>query len=226
MDLRRFQAGCARLGLRLSEAQLSEFARFGDALYAANLSMNLTRVPAEKCELLHFLDSLLFQDLVPKHAHVLDVGTGPGFPAWPLARARPDLGVTALDSSGKMMGFLRSQLLPNLECVECRAEAFSSREQYDFVTGRAVAPLPIQLELSAAPCRIGGLVVPMRTPGDLVEIERLDVALLGLSLREVVRRVLPDVAALRVFPIYEKTAATPASFPRSWAAMKRKQLGS
>jgi 16S rRNA (guanine527-N7)-methyltransferase len=225
MDTVAFRAVCSSLGNCLSDTQMAEFAAFEDALYSTNERMNLTRVPKERCQLLHFADSLLFQDLIAAGADVLDVGAGPGFPAWPIACARPDLRVTALDSSGKMLGFLRARALPNLVCLESRAETSGIREQFDFVTGRAVAPLPIQLELSAAPCRVGGLVVPMRTPGDIAEIERIDPAGLGLRLREVVRRVLPEVDAVRVFPVYEKVGPTPDRFPRTWAEIKRRPVG-
>ena len=62
-----------------------------------------------------------------------------------------------------MLGFLASQPLPNLEIVQGRAEEWEAREAFDVVTGRALAPLAIQLELSAGLARIGGAVIPMRT---------------------------------------------------------------
>jgi 16S rRNA (guanine527-N7)-methyltransferase len=226
MDAASFCAWCAGQGIGLTEPQVAAFAAFQESLYAAGSTTNLTRVPVERCAVLHFVDSLLFQDLIAEGSSVLDLGSGPGFPAWPLACARPDLSVTALDSSQKMLGFLRTVARPNLVCLLGRAETCGIREAFDFVTGRALAPLPIQLELSAGPCRIGGLVVPMRTPGDLGEIERMDPAGLGLRLRAVERRVLPEEEALRVFPIYEKVSATPAGFPRAWAQMKRRPFGS
>lgn len=152
--------GAAQLGLALSSPALQAFEEFEAGLYAANEVMNLTRVPQGECHLRHFLDSLLVAPEIEPGATVLDIGTGPGFPAWPLALARPDLSVTALDSSGKMLGFLRRHPLPNLIIVEARAEDWGVRDRFDFVTGRAVAPLALQLELSAASCRI----VPRRRP--------------------------------------------------------------
>src|ERR1041384_4679794 len=134
-------------GLELTPEQVAQFEAFEAKLYEANAVMNLTRVPREECWLRHFVDSLLFQDLIPLNARVLDIGTGPGFPAWPLACARPDLQVTALDSNGKMLGFLRSQPLPNLEVVQERAEEWGAFERFGVVTGRALAPLPVQIEL-------------------------------------------------------------------------------
>nr|WP_227625151.1 16S rRNA (guanine(527)-N(7))-methyltransferase RsmG [Fimbriimonas ginsengisoli] len=203
--------------------QLEAFAAFHEAIYAANAVMNLTRVPPEEAWLRHYLDSILFQDLIPVRAKVLDLGTGPGFPSWPLACARPDLKVTALDSSGKMLGFLRTQPLSNLEVVQGRAEEFGHREKFEIVTGRAVAPLAAQLEVSAAPCAVGGFVIPMRTPNEPFDTVRLEP--LGLVLRDVVTRPLAGTDVVRAFPRYEKLAKTDRKYPRRWAEIKEKGLG-
>lgn len=208
----------------LHQDQLMAFSAFREGLYRANEVMNLTRVPKVGCELRHFVDSLLFVDLVPHGAAVLDIGTGPGFPAWPLACARPDLKVTALDSSGKMLGFLRGHPLPNLVCHEGRMEESGWVEMFDVVTGRAVAPLSTQLELSAAATKRGGCVIPMRSANDRESIEALQLEGLGLQLERVESRVLPGTDVERLFPLYRKVRATAKAFPRSWAEMKRAPL--
>jgi len=207
-----------RLGLSLN---LDAVAAFEEDLYVQNAVMNLTRVAREECWLRHILDSLLIAEFIPKGASVLDIGTGPGFPAWPLALARPDVQVTALDSSGKMLGFLRRHPLPNLTALQQRGEELLLADAFDVVTGRALAPLAILLELSARPCRKGGIVLPMRTPNDLPEIERLS-SVLGLELEVVHRRTLPVIDAERVFPVYRKKKNTPPGYPRAWAKMREK----
>jgi 16S rRNA (guanine527-N7)-methyltransferase len=224
MDRAAFAAECQRIGLELREEQFDAFEVFENELYEANEVMNLTRVAREECWLRHFLDSLLFHDQIPVNATILDLGTGPGFPAWPLACARPDLQVTALDSSGKMLGFLQRHPLPNLKPVLARAEDWGVRDRFDFVIGRAIAPLGIQIELSAAPCRKGGLIGPMRTESDAAEIERLRKNPLGLVLDRVERRILPRIEAPRLMPIWRKQRSTPARYPRAWAEIKRDPL--
>ena len=179
-------------------------------------------MPREEAWLRHFVDSLLFHDLIPQGSRVLDIGTGPGFPAWPLALARPDLQVVALDSSGKMLGFLRSQPLPNLEVAQARAEEWGVREAFDAVTGRAVAPLPLQLELSAPPLKVGGILVPMRTPAD--DFGAPDWEALGLRPAGRHERSLPGTDIVRVFPTFVKERATPGFYPRKWAEMRAKPL--
>lgn len=218
----RLQGAAHEIGLELSPDQLAAFEAFEKDLYERNEIMNLTRVPREECWLRHFLDSLLLSSLIGDSLKVVDIGCGPGFPSWPLACARPDLKVTALDSSGKMLGFLARHPLPNLEIVQDRAESWGRREKFDIATGRAVAPLAIQLELSAPVVRIGGFVIPMRTPND--ELESDSLKSLGLELVSVEQKELPETDIVRVFPIYKKVAATPRKYPRSWAEIKKRPL--
>ncbi len=224
----------SRLGIELTRAQLEAFAYFEEALYQANRVMNLTSVPKEECWFRHFLDSLLLAPLIPKGATVLDVGSGPGLPGVCLAIARADLVVSCLDSSSKCCEFLQvnfasSGRLPFLfEVIEGRAEEVAHvpdyRERYDFVTGRAVAPLPIQLEISSAFCRVGGLVVPMRTPQDR-QIARGKFDVLGIRLAQLETKELAPIRAPRLFPVYRKLGKTDAAYPRSWPKIKRSPLG-
>jgi 16S rRNA (guanine527-N7)-methyltransferase len=203
-----------------------QFAAFEAALYEANKVKNLTGVPREECRVRHFEDSLLVAEFIPEGSSVLDIGTGPGFPSWPLACARPDLQVTAIDSNGKMLAFLKSQPLPNLVAVNARAEEWGRREHFDFVTGRAVAPFPVQAELSAWHVRVGGLFVPLRTQNDHSAIEQFPASQLGLELESLVTKVLPGIEVPRLFPVFRKVRLTPLKYPRAWAEMKRWPLGS
>lgn len=218
-----FAEALASLKIEPTPELIAGFEAFEADLYAQNEVMNLTRVKREECWVRHFIDSVLFHDLIPNGAEVLDIGSGPGFPAWPLAWVRQDLKITALDAGGKMLGFLRRHPLPNLKIIEMRAEDFKIAGRFDVVTGRALAPLAIQLELSARPCKEKGVVIPMRTATDRPEIERL-ATILNLELESVEERMLPVVEAPRLFPIYRKKGLTPKGFPRSWAEIKRSPL--
>jgi len=223
VDRPQFAKALTELGLDLTPLQSQQFDLFEERLYEANAVMNITRVPREECWLRHFIDSLLIQDLIPWGSSVLDIGTGPGFPAWPLACARPDLQVFAIDSSNKMIGFLNRNPLPNLKTLQTRAEEWKMRDRFGVVTGRAVAPLGVQLELSAPFCRIGGLVIPMRTPTERSQCES-EVSIVGLKLTEICERALPGTEIVRLLPVYAKTSPTPEKYPRAWAEMKRNSL--
>ncbi|MBI1333178.1 MAG: methyltransferase domain-containing protein [Armatimonadetes bacterium] len=225
MDRNAFVAACTGLGISLSHSQIERFVAFEDALYQANEVMNLTRVPREECVTRHFLDSLLLGTVITQlnpEARVLDIGCGPGFPSWCLACAYPSMDVTALDSNGKMLGFLRSQPLPNLTVIQQRVEEWDVEEEYEIVTGRAVAPLTIQLEISAKPTEFGGHVILMRTPQD--DFASSAAGKLGLKLVDSQEILLPGTDILRVFPIYRKDKETPKTYPRPWAMIKKRPL--
>lgn len=225
MDRSSFTKALGQIGVSISTNQLDQSEIFEVELYRRNEVMNLTRVPQAEAWLRHFVDSLLFQDLIPEGSSVLDIGTGPGFPSWPLACARPDLQVTAIDSSGKMLTFLKSQPLPNLSVVQTRAEDWGVREAFDVVTGRALAPLAIQLELSAPLTKVGGKVIPMRTPQELADIQKFPGEKLGLTLVDLHLRELPGTDVERLFGVFEKVESTPTKFPRTWSEIKKKPIG-
>ena len=122
-----------------------------------------------------------------------------------------------------MTRFLTDNAPGNLLVVTDRAESWGVREKFDVVTGRALAPLTIQLELSAPPCKTGGIVLPLRTPSDREEAERLGEPL-NLKLREIQEVTLGDTDVVRLIPVYEKLGWTTAVYPRLWSEIKRKPL--
>ncbi len=142
------------------------FETYFELLLKANETMNLTRITdIETAKRDHFDDSIkpLSFIQIPQGASVLDLGTGGGFPAVPLAIARPDLKITAVDSTAKKVEFVKSAVaavgIPNITCICGRAEELGRdakhREKYDYVFSRAVAKLNILLELCAPLCRKG-----------------------------------------------------------------------
>ena len=88
-------------------------------------------------------------------AKIADVGTGAGFPAIPLLIMNPTLKITLVDSLQKRITFL-GEVLKTLglsaECVHARAEDFGRdpkvRGRFDATVSRAVASLPVLLELT------------------------------------------------------------------------------
>jgi len=209
-----------RLGILTTPEQCQTLQTFHDRLYEVNLQRNLTRIPEEEADARHYAESLLVHEFL-EGTEWLDIGCGPGFPSFLLALFSPDSHVASLDSNGKMIGFLRENALPNISVLEKRMEDCGLVEQFDSVTGRAVAPLAIQLELSARAVKMGGVVVPFRVEGETFDHPALKK--IGLQLEKVEARSLTD-ERVRVFPIYRKVARTPVTFPRNWAAIKKKPL--
>ena len=133
------------------------FYRLAITLTETNKSLNLTAVTdADGVILKHFADSLIAVDELPEGARVIDVGCGGGFPTFPLAIVRPDLKITALDSTEKKINFVSRTAkelgLDNITPISDRDEALGRgemRESFDVATARAVAALPVLTELYA-----------------------------------------------------------------------------
>ena len=114
----------------------------------------------------HLLDSLAMQPFVRGLRTLADLGTGPGLPGIPLAIATPALQVTLVESNGKKARFLREaarQLgLGNVQVAESRIEAFRPGTPFDAITARALATLPLILELGGHLPGPGGRLLAMK----------------------------------------------------------------
>jgi 16S rRNA (guanine527-N7)-methyltransferase len=91
----------------------------------------------------HVLNCAGLAALVPPGSRVCDVGSGAGLPGVVLAAQRPDCVITLLEPLLRRAAFL-SEVVADLGLTDVRVvreRAEDHREQYDVVTGRAVAPL-------------------------------------------------------------------------------------
>lgn len=150
-DLRPdLEAGLRQLGL---DAALAEPLLAYLALLARwNATYNLTAIRDPREMLVkHLLDSLAMHAHLDGIGNLADLGTGPGLPGIPLAIARPDLQVVLVESNGKKARFLREAVrqlkLGNANVAESRIEAFDARGRFDAITARALATLPLILDL-------------------------------------------------------------------------------
>jgi len=108
----------------------------------ANKHLNLTRVTGPReAAIKHVLDSVIPWRLFLGAQHVLDAGTGAGFPGIPLALVLPETRFTLAESTQKKARFVESALnelkLPNVGITPRRAEELSA----DIITARALAPM-------------------------------------------------------------------------------------
>ena len=97
---------------------------------------------------------------------MLDVGSGGGVPAIPLAIARPRWRVVALDSNHKKGAFLQQAVnelpLPNAEAVVARVEDYVPAAPFDIVISRAFSDLATFVDIERAASRAGGVLVAMK----------------------------------------------------------------
>lgn len=205
-------------------------------LVEENEKYNLTAVTdPEGVILLHFADSLMGESLIPRGATVVDVGCGAGFPSLPLALCRPDLRITATDATAKKIGFVTEAAarmsLGNLTALSARAEVLARgehRDRYDVATARAVAALPMLLELCAPLVRRGGHVLALKGRTAMEELEASRHAAGELKCKVVFTKEYQigegESAQGRGILLFEKTAKTPETYPRPFARIKSRPL--
>lgn len=131
---------------KLSNEQISQFEQLG-ALYPEwNNKINvISRKDIENLYVRHVLHSLSIAKYITFQpgTSVMDLGTGGGFPAVPLAIMFPDVSFHAIDGTAKKIRVVQEVSnaigLTNIRASQLRAE--ENKEKYDFVVTRAVAAM-------------------------------------------------------------------------------------
>jgi len=230
--------GAAELGLTISEEAAGAYRQHFALLLAHNRRAGLTTItdPAE-IAVKHFLDSLtaLLVADIGAGDRAADVGSGGGFPGVVLAAARPQGCYLLIEANQRRAGFLvkltAELCLREVSVVRGRAEEVGRepghRGKYDWVLGRAVAPMPTLLEYCLPLARVGGAVVAHKGPEAEEEMAGSAVALekLGGRARAMERLSLPRGMGERVLVVVEKTGETPEAYPRRPGIPRRRPLG-
>ncbi len=218
----------------LSDSQINAMAKFCDLLLEKNRVMNLTAVKEpDKAAILHFADSLHAFDGGDITGRVLDVGSGGGFPAFPVA-VMSGAEVTALDATAKKLDFIKSAAAAcgvntlNVLCgrAEERSRTSKHREAYDTVLARGVARLNILCEWCMPFVKVGGRFIAMKgSRGDeeLAEAQNA-VDILGGRVEKTIKYSLPNENRDYTLIIIEKIKNTPDLYPRPNSKIERKPL--
>jgi 16S rRNA (guanine527-N7)-methyltransferase len=243
MTLDIVAAGAARLHIQLDQARLDQLQQFVALLLTRNQQMNLTRIvePAE-VERRHLLDSLtcampvLDRLATGEELRCIDVGSGGGLPGLPLAIVFPTLQTTLLESVGKKAAFLHEAVTAlGLDRVSVRtgraedaARVPAERDAYDLVVARALAPLPVALELCLPFARPGGIVVLPRGSDLASQLAdgRLAAGQLAARLRPPLPLDLEELPPGRSLVIADKVGPTPRRFPRRTGLAAKEPLPS
>ena len=142
--------------------------RHFQCLLEANDRMNLTRITAPgEAAVKHYADSLaaipFLEARLPPAVRVVDVGSGAGFPGFPIAAVRPGWAITCIDSTAKKARFLEAAArhvhLANVTVRQQRAREYAPEAPFDAVLLRAVAKLAGCLREARRLVRPGGWVI-------------------------------------------------------------------
>lgn len=186
-------------------------------------------------------DSLALLDVAALRAREgepwVDLGAGAGIPGIPLAAVLPRAGVTLLESASRKCAFLRAAveaagLADRCPVVCARSERYAAsgapgRDAFGVVLARAVAPLPVLVELASPLLATGGVLVASKTGRALRDegpAAGAAAALCGMEARApqaLPRSPLDDAVAA----VFEKVAPTPDRLPRREGMAAKRPLG-
>ncbi len=203
-----------------------------------NRIMNLTAITDEKNIITrHYIDSLSISRFIPKDALVADIGCGAGFPSLPLAIFRPDITITAVDSTAKRIKYVNDTSvklgLTNITAIAARAEDIGKspeyREHFDIVTARAVASLPVLSELCLPLVAVGGCFIAMKSVQADEETERSlnAISLCGGNISGIEKSALTSDGLefeKRCLIMIDKARKTPKIYPRLFSQISKKPL--
>ncbi len=225
---------------RFANDDLAEkFFSLTEYMLAQNAVMNLTAItePSEVI-LKHYADSLTAAEYIGEGAKIIDVGCGAGFPSLPLAIARPDLSITAMDSTDKRIAYVKECAarlsLSGITAVTARAEAAAHsdfRGKYDYATARAVARLNVLAEYCIPFLKVGGIFLPMKAKSGAEEMEEAKNAFVTLRAKVVFSKefTLVDTkndseVQTRFIAKIQKYGETEKIYPRNNSQIKKKPL--
>lgn len=177
-----------------------------DEMLRWNARINLTAIrDYEEIVEKHIIDSLFILPWVPQKGRLIDLGSGAGLPAVPIALCRPQLDVVSIDSVGKKINFQknikRKLKIENLTPLAARIESLEDgySTEFDTVVARAFASLADIIRLAKPLMTKTGSIVAMKGPEGERELGecRDEIVRSGLEIARVEKYNLPISQAER-----------------------------
>jgi 16S rRNA (guanine527-N7)-methyltransferase len=164
----------------VSESEAAALEAHYELLCRWNKVVNLTAIGTlEEAVARHYCEALfLAQRLPDDSASVADIGSGAGFPGFPVAVVRPGCTVTLIEADQRKAVFLREAARgrSNVRVLALRAEAV--KERFDWVISRAVS----YAELGRGGRKLGtrlALLTGAETPPDAWALQWETIAIPG-----------------------------------------------
>lgn len=184
----------------------------------------------------HVVDSLTGLEVaaLSEAGKIVDIGSGAGFPALPLAVALPSSRLDAVESVRRKCEFVGRAIeaagIANARVLCARSEEIAAgqgREAYDAVTARAVGRLSTLAELASPLLREGGILVAWKGKRDPDEEAQLERAADRLAMRPDSILDVGDRAGSehRHLHVVRKVGPTPDSLPRRPGIAKKRPRG-
>lgn len=213
----------------LTDKQIKQFETYYELLIEWNEKINLTAITDKTLVFhKHFLDSLSIRNIITNDPiTLLDVGSGAGFPSVPLKILFPNIKVTIIDALQKRIKFLNllcTSLDIEVELIHGRAEEYDRKNDFDFVTARAVANLQLLSELCIPFVKVNGYFIALKGPKYIEEVEQCNNAfdILGAELDSVnAYKILEEE---RTILLIKKVRNTDNKYPRRFKLIKNKPL--
>lgn len=202
--------GCHAIGLPELDIEAVErlFVYFKE-LQRWSQKINLIAKKATDREILekHFLDSLTLLPLLDgENPHLLDIGTGAGFPGLVCKAAKPELQLTLVEPRQKRVAFLshiaRTLQLTEISILNCRVEdeaLLPSNGGFTHITSRAVTEVKMFLDMSSRFMKSGVQVICMKGPKwqEELAVWENSTSPVNFSLQSQVAYILPHSKANR-----------------------------
>lgn len=216
-------------GIVLTKKQSKQFEKYYELLMVWNDKINLTAI-TDKTMVYHkhFLDSLSIKDIISDEPiTLLDVGSGAGFPSIPLKILYPNINVTIIDALLKRINFLNilcKSLEIEVELIHGRAEDYNRKNDFDFVTARAVANLQLLSELCIPFVKVNGYFIALKGPKYKSEVALCSNAfeVLGAQLEKTYPYVIMEEQ--KTLLLIKKIRNTEDKYPRRFKLIKNKPL--
>ena len=139
------------LGWAAEDVRWTALSHFATRVEQAGVSL-VSHADRERIVHRHIQPSIEALPWIPEHGELLDVGSGGGFPAIPIALARPHLTITMVEANSRKAAFLqrvsRETSLTNVQVINWRVEELGSayKGYYNVITARAVDDLPLLIK--------------------------------------------------------------------------------